>query len=214
MNWPRLNVPIISDLSRAKWPAWRDALIELFVILFFSLMPLWLGLLITGILTFPENRPTFLEKFASSSDLGIISAALLGPLLYAIFRDDGAMVRDRFSAKFPSGLWFVIGILLCCLVATVIYSLTYVSGARAFFDQQGHYIEFVNAAAVRTLSWLVFVVAILLVLSLATIRNSMGSAALLMGDDANDLTSRLRAQLEGEADQLAQGLHEHSGEGQ
>ena len=50
-SFKQSRVPIFADLSSASWPNWREALKEIFVILFFSLMPLWLGLLIVNLLT-------------------------------------------------------------------------------------------------------------------------------------------------------------------
>lgn len=38
----RLGIPILSDLGSSSWPNWRESFKQLFVILFFSLMPLWL----------------------------------------------------------------------------------------------------------------------------------------------------------------------------
>ena len=70
-----IKPPIIGALAIAQWPDVRDALTEVFVILLFSLMPLWLGFLITKLILLPTNALDFLEKFASSSDLGILSAA-------------------------------------------------------------------------------------------------------------------------------------------
>jgi hypothetical protein len=73
----KARFPIVSDLRSASWPNWREAFKEVFVILFFSLMPLWLGLFIVEMLTITDGPSSFIEKFASSSDLGILSASLL-----------------------------------------------------------------------------------------------------------------------------------------
>jgi hypothetical protein len=95
----RVKFPIFSAMGIARWPDVRDALTEIFVILLFSLMPLWLGFLITKILVLPENGGDYLDKFASSADLGLISAAFLGPLLYVILKEDGPAVGQRVFGR-------------------------------------------------------------------------------------------------------------------
>jgi hypothetical protein len=54
-SFKQSRVPIFADLSSACWPNWREALKEIFVILFFSLMPLWLGLLIVNLPTITDG---------------------------------------------------------------------------------------------------------------------------------------------------------------
>ena len=147
------RIPIVADLRTASWPNWREALKEVLVVLFFSLMPLWLGLLIVNLLTITDNVSGFVTKFASSSDLGILSAALLGPMFYMMFREDRERTGSRIVPAFPSGLWFTMSTIACCMVATVIYCFTYVSGIHSFFDGHGQAIAFVNAQTVASISW-------------------------------------------------------------
>ena len=180
MNWVRFKgslsqarIPIFADLCSASWPNWREAFKEIFVILFFSLMPLWLGLLIVNLLTITEGTSGFIAKFASSSDLGILSASLLGPMLYMMFREDDERTGDRIAPGFPSGLWFIMLTVACCMVATAIYCFTYLSGIHAFFDRYGSVVIFVNSQTVASTSWFLFVVVVALILCAATIRNSM-----------------------------------------
>ena len=65
------QIPIVPELLTASWPNWRESFKEAFVTLFFSLMPLWLGLFIIRLLTIADGTSGFIAKFASSSDLGI-----------------------------------------------------------------------------------------------------------------------------------------------
>lgn len=185
MNWRELKrrwsefsfketrIPIIADLTGASWPNWREAIKEIFVILFFSLMPLWLGLLIVTLLTITGGPSEFIKKFASSSDLGILSTSLLGPMLYMMFREDSDRAADRITPGFPSGLWFIMFTVGCCVVATAIYCFTYLSGIHAFFDSSGALVSFVNSGTVAMASWCLFVVVVTLILFASTIRNSM-----------------------------------------
>jgi hypothetical protein len=119
------QIPIVPELLTASWSNWRESFKEAFVTLFFSLMPLWLGLLIVKLLTIADGTTGFIAKFASSSDLGILSASLLGPMLYMMFREDNAS-EQRIIPRFPSGLWFIMSTVACCIVATVIYCFNYV----------------------------------------------------------------------------------------
>jgi hypothetical protein len=190
----KLRFPILSDLSSASWPNWRESFKELFVILFFSLMPLWLGLLIVTISTITDGPSSFIGKFASSSDLGILSASLLGPLLYMMFREEGESTGDRLVPRFPSGLWFIMIILACCIVATMIYALTYLSGTHAFYDRNGLPINFINAPSVALTSWILFVVVILVILFAATIRNSTETEPpRMMSADTQNFVDRFAA---------------------
>lgn len=188
------RIPIISDLRSASWPNWREAFREIFVILFFSLMPLWLGLLIVNLLTITSGASEFITNFASSSDLGILSASLLGPMLYMMFREENERTSERISSGFPSGLWFIMFTVACCMVATAIYCFTYLSGIHAFFDQNGTVIAFINSRTVAFSSWSLFGAVVLLILFAATIRNSMETQPpFMMSADTQDYVSALRA---------------------
>jgi hypothetical protein len=196
-RWGSLNqarIPIFADLCSASWPNWREALKEIFVILFFSLMPLWLGLLIVNLLTISDGTSGFITKFASSSDLGILSASLLGPMLYMMFREDDERTGDRIAPGFPSGLWFIMLTVGCCMVATAIYCFTYLSGIHAFFDKNGSVVVFVNSQTVASTSWSLFVAVVALILCASTIRNSMETQpARMMSADTEEYVSELQA---------------------
>jgi hypothetical protein len=188
------RIPIIADLLTASWPNWREAFKEIFVTLFFSLMPLWLGLLIVKLLTITDGTSQFITKFASSSDLGILSASLLGPMLYMMFREDNDASGDRIIPGFPSGLWFIMATVACCIVATVIYSFTYLSGIHAFFDKGGTVVTFVNSETVTQTSWTLFSVVVALILCASTIRNSIETRpARMMSDDTQNYVADLQA---------------------
>lgn len=188
------RIPILSDLLTARWPNWRESLKEVFVTLFFSLMPLWLGLLIVNLLTLTDGTSGFIAKFASSSDLGILSASLLGPLLYMMFREDGQARDNRIIPGFPSGLWFIMITVASCIVATVIYCFTYVSGIQKYHDAWGVAVSFVRPETVGAISWFLFFVVVSLILCASTIRNSMETQpARMMSSDTQDYVAELEA---------------------
>lgn len=187
------RIPILADLRSASWPNWREAFKEVFVILFFSLMPLWLGLIIVNLLTIASGASEFIAKFASSSDLGILSASLLGPMLYMMFREDQERTGDRIAPGFPSGLWFVMLTVGCCMVATAIYCFTYLSAIKVFFDKHGSAVPFINSQTVEFTSWFLFGVVVLLILCAATIRNSMETQPpFMMSADTQNFVSALQ----------------------
>lgn len=187
------KVPIIPELLTASWSNWRESFKEAFVTLFFSLMPLWLGLFIIRLLTIADGTSGFLAKFASSSDLGILSASLLGPMLYMMFREDEAS-DQRIVPRFPSGLWFIMFTVACCIVATVIYCFNYVSGLKKYFDESGLIISFVKPDTVAFVSWSLFCLVVLLIICASTIRNSMETRSPgMMSADTQDYVSQLQA---------------------
>jgi hypothetical protein len=188
------RVPIIPELLTASWANWRESFKEAFVTLFFSLMPLWLGLLIVNLLTIAEGTSGFIAKFASSSDLGILSASLLGPMLYMMFREDTGASEQRIFPRFPSGLWFIMFTVACCIVATVIYCFNYVSGLKKYFDENGDVIGFVKPDTVALVSWSLFCLVVILIVCASTIRNSMETqSAGMMSADTQDYVSQLQA---------------------
>jgi hypothetical protein len=128
-------------------------------------------------LTITNGTSSFITKFASSSDLGILSASLLGPLLYMMFREEGQPTGDRVVSRFPSGLWFVMIIVACCIVATVIYSFTYVSSINAFYSKDGLPVQFANANNIALTSWILLGFVTLIILLASTIRNSLDAEA-------------------------------------
>jgi len=189
----RIKVPIVSDLIAAGWPDWREAFKELFIILLFSLMPVWLGLSLVAILTIADGPLTFLERFASSSDLGILAASLLGPVLYMMFRDEGRTSGRGLTPQFPGGLWFTVIIIVCCVFATVIYCFNYLSATRSFFNEHGTVITFVASRSISFLSWALFAASTLVVFTASTIRNSMYSRApQLMSADTQNFVAEVR----------------------
>lgn len=190
----RTQIPIIPELLTASWPNWRESFKEAFVTLFFSLMPLWLGLLIVKLLTIADGTSGFIAKFASSSDLGILSASLLGPMLYMMFREDSDTSEQTIVPRFPSGLWFTMSTVACCIVATVIYCFNYVSGLQKYFDADGTIISFVKPETVALVSWSLFGLVVALIVCASTIRNSMETrSAGMMSADTQDFVSKLQA---------------------
>ena len=186
------HIGFVADLRAASERNWHEAIKEVFIVLFFSLMPLWLGLILVTISSIAGGILDFVDRFASSSDLGILSASLLGPVLYMIFNEASELTGNRALPRFPSGLWFVLIVIGCCVTATGIYSFTYLSENSSFFDNYGDVIRFVDTKWVSILSWVLFVVSVSLVLFAATIRNSLDSQTVpRMRNDTDDFVAQM-----------------------
>lgn len=193
-EWYR-QVPIVSPLLETRTRHWKEAAAELLVILLFSLMPVWLGMLITGWIVTDSSMSDFLYNFASSSELGVISAALLGPVLYLVFRDEGDTRSKGFGQEFPSGLTFIMLTFVCCLVATVIYCFNYLQELDIIYDAEGKHLEFVSKSNVAWISWIIFFVSILLVLISSVLRNYLASMSpSVMIRDEKTFTEAFQAQ--------------------
>ncbi len=95
-----------------------SAFIELFFILIFSFMPFWLSLLLVWL----SNESTirqFTYSFLSSGDALLISAALVGPLIYVLFRSYGSL-PNKFTIRFPLGWLYVSLIIIVCVIAAAV----------------------------------------------------------------------------------------------
>lgn len=126
-----LRLPIYGQLCNASKTSLKIAGRELCVTTLFSLLPLWLY---PTIAYFAFGQPFWgtLADFASNGELFIYSAALVGPLIYAITKSYGGETKDErsvdgekrspfpkmLSIQFPYGIWFVlISIFVCCFAS-------------------------------------------------------------------------------------------------
>lgn len=199
--------PIVSDARPASWSNWREALKEVFVTMTFSLMPLWLGLISILILTITDGPSSFVTKFASRAELAIVATSLLGPLLYMMFREEGATPGNWLVPRFPGGLWFIMIIVACCVIATIMYSFTYLSETAAFFDKAGNPIHFIAGDTVAWLSWVLFAIVTLLTLFACTIRNFIDTRApRIMSEDTEAFVDEVQADQQPATDSGAQDL--------
>ncbi|HWD27819.1 MAG TPA: hypothetical protein VG387_11685 [Rhizomicrobium sp.] len=198
------RIPIFYELYTAKAADVREALKEVVITLIFSLMPLWVGILIVNVVQLSNGTITFLDKFASSADLGILSASLLGSLIYTIFREYTPPSEVSGLSRFPSGLWFVTITIIACIIAATMYGFVYVAHNGQFYNIAGKAIGIVNAEVIAKLSWALLVVAIFLVTASATIRNSMESRARattkLMSEDTSNYVQQFEAAQHAEAE--------------
>ena len=125
------RVPIYGQLVNSSKDSLVDATKELLVVTLFSLFPIWfypVMLKIVGGLPFWETLTSFVVR----GELYLYSAALLGPVVYALNKtyggrgDDDSSDESESASKFPKawsipfpyGISFsVISILVCCSAA-------------------------------------------------------------------------------------------------
>jgi hypothetical protein len=131
VRWLFTQIPIYGQLFNSSKSSISAALNDLFITTLFSLLPLWFYPIIAK---FAFGTPFWstVKSFVNGGELFIYSAALVGPLIYAITKrygedneqdpqgkSDVAGVFPKIrSIQFPYGVWFVlISILVCCFAA-------------------------------------------------------------------------------------------------
>ncbi|WP_421983323.1 hypothetical protein [Roseibium sp.] len=128
LRWVVTKIPIYGQLVNSSGASFRAAINDLFITTLFSLLPLWFYPIIV---TFSFGAPFWstVKSFVSGGEFFIYSAALVGPLIYAITKNygeeedrNGARADGVFpkilSIQFPYGAWFVlVSILVCCFAA-------------------------------------------------------------------------------------------------
>ena len=126
-----LRVPVYGQLINSSKESFGLAFRDLFITTIFSLLPLWLYPTIVNA-GFGEPFLDTLRTFVMGGEFFIYSAALFGPLIYAITKtygeetsDHGGTARNQRgvfpkirSIQFPYGVWFIlISIIVCCFAA-------------------------------------------------------------------------------------------------
>ncbi len=131
LRWIFTKIPIYGQLFNSSKNSLTAALNDLLITTLFSLLPLWFYPIIAKI-GFGNPFWSTVKSFVNGGELFIYSAALVGPLIYAItkkYSEDsdedesgstgvvGVFPKIR-SIQFPYGVWFVlISILVCCFAA-------------------------------------------------------------------------------------------------
>lgn len=92
-----------------------DAIKEFISLVVASFLPVWLGILFNWLSPEASVRKFVLE-FLSSGEALLISAALVGPLIYILFKRYGNMPKG-LSLRFPLG-WFIVSSILVISVVS------------------------------------------------------------------------------------------------
>jgi len=134
------SIPIYGKLLSAKKGSLKQGLTEVFLVVLFSLFPIWFY---PVILATAYQKPILetIFYFLSSGELFLYSAALVGPLVYSIMKKYGESEESDFdredkgskglgisfpkipSIQFPDGIWFVLFSILICLFAATLFGM-------------------------------------------------------------------------------------------
>lgn len=114
------NWPLIKELAHCNAEDFSEAATELFIVMFFSFMPLWLGTFIAPALSGWANVPNMWWQFLTSGDALLLASAIAGPLIYALFRRYGELPKS-LTLRFPYGKYIAISLIAVCVIAAAIY---------------------------------------------------------------------------------------------
>lgn len=118
-----MSTQIFSALRACSRTSFADAGKEIATTLFASLLPIWLGLAFTAVMSKKGASSALIVDFLSSNEALLVSAALVGPLIYTISRKYGNFPRS-LSFTFPYGLLFLLIAFCVCVVAAGMFGLT------------------------------------------------------------------------------------------
>lgn len=140
---------------------------ELFWMLFFGVMPLWVGWLFvrTYGATFAAK---YFHEFINGGDLLLISVALVGPLMYPLLRQYGK--KDISTTPFPLNVIFIIVIFLLTIISTGSFYELKLMNSDIFPKHDDMPIDHDYTS---TVSYISFISAIAIAFSINSLRNLM-----------------------------------------
>ena len=118
-------LPMMRGMRDVKLPELKASAAELSLTLIFSLLPMWLVLIVAFISTDYSIGQTF-EKMVREGFLLIYAATLIGPSLYWVLKDYSDLGEVK---RMPHQITIVSFIALTCLFASVVYILVTPLGA-------------------------------------------------------------------------------------
>lgn len=159
--------------------AW-DASKEVGVTVLFGCLPVLLGTLFAW-LSANASVCGFLKDFFSSGEPLLISAALVGPLIYVLFRKYGDF-PNNLSIQFPLGWFFIVAIVLVCVISAGVF------GYRSAIDKKT-----IVAENMADLSVLITIFSLLIFFAISAIRNNIdGGAPDIMTSDTDKFLKEWR----------------------
>lgn len=138
-----------------------DACVELISIFLFGFMPIWLSILFSWLS--PEGTVVaFLNRFFSSGEALLMSSALVGPLVYVIFKRYGDLPK-KLTLRFPFGWFYMSLIFLICVITAGVFGY---NSATSESDK-------ILSENMRFLSVTILAVSLTILFLVSTIRNFM-----------------------------------------
>jgi hypothetical protein len=173
------SYPLIKDFRNCTRDDFVEAAKELFVLVVFAGMPVWLGIIFSA-LSKEKSVNVFFLEFLSSGESLLISAALVGPLIYIITRKYGDLPA-AFTIRFPQGWLFVVLIAIICVITAALFGFDRVF--RQTSIEHGHSSVF-DESSMRAFSFGVLSVSVLIVYLVSVLRNYLdrGAPAIMRSD--------------------------------
>lgn len=161
-SWLRVSI-------RNSKPAFQ----EFGYLVVFSLMPVWLGALVVGILL-NQGFLSYLGNFLSSGEALLICATTVGPLMYAISKDYQKR-DDGFSRTFPFKTFLSLSIVIICVASASLIGIRSVPLNSISISRD----------ALWYLSLTTTVLSIIIWFTVMILKNSLESAPQIMREDEN-----------------------------
>lgn len=165
-----------------------DAIKELLSVLLFGFMPIILGILFAW-LSSSGSVTQFTLRFLASGEALLLSAALVGPLIYVLVKNYGelpslkGLIRgyDKFpgtiSIQFPYGWTYISLIILICVIAAGVF------GYHSALSENDKLLS----ENMRILSAIIFLSSLSIFFLISISRNRLvDGAAKIMSADTND----------------------------
>jgi uncharacterized membrane protein len=179
------SYPLFKDFRNCTRDDFVEAAKELLVLSIFAGLPVWLGLVISALSKGKGTTEHFLLEFLASGEALLISAALVGPLIYIITRKYGDL-PEAFTIRFPQGWLFVILIAVICVITAATFGFDRVLRQSAADHGRTSVFE---ESAIRIFSCSILFVSLLIVYLVSVLRNYLdrGAAAIMRTDTQNFL---------------------------
>lgn len=112
-----MRFPKISPWAKVVWQHIHLSLLEFLFLVFFGLMPVWLGSLFKAALG--ENYVAYLDSYLTGGEALLLATATIGPMLYVVVGSDFGVKKGERS--FPLKAWFAFAIFAICIVSAGLY---------------------------------------------------------------------------------------------
>src|ERR1043166_343107 len=159
------SYPLIRDFKNCTRSDFAEAAKELSVLIVFACMPVWLGIIFSFVSKAEKSISTFVLEFLASGEALLISAAIVGPLIYIITRKYGELPTS-LTIRFPQGWLFVVLIAIICAIAAALFGFD-----RVFKPEGPHRGTLYNEQAMRGFSFCILTLSVTIVYLVSVLRN-------------------------------------------
>ncbi len=164
----RRLLPSLERLRECSVQDFEEARSEVLVVVFSALLPIWLGLLLAFVSLKFDALWSFLKAYATTGDALLTSCALVGPLIYILWKRYGKLPKD-LTIRFPYGRGLTASVLAIWVVAGSVFGYSRYSALFA----SNSALPVPNGTIMSILSILVLGSSILLLFLATVLRNNM-----------------------------------------